>query len=242
MRHTAYLISIIFLFFTFFISPSKTYAADWYYPMSQYQTRIKVKDFGTFINDAFYKGKESLFPYNRFYGYHAAVDLEVFDNEKDKDAPFYAVGKGKITYVGNLAGYGGVILESLDGENRTALYGHVRISDFPLKVGDEVSAGQKLAYLGKAFSTETSGERKHLHFGIHKGTDLYFKGHEATLGVLNTEWENPTVYLEGKGAIDPTIVKPSVSSSPSASNKTQVQSNAGSFDSIINFFKRLFKF
>jgi hypothetical protein len=62
--------------------------------------------------------------------------------------------------------------------------------------------GQRITYLGDAFSEETGGERKHLHFGIHKGIDLYFLGHEQTKEDLNLNWEDPTKFLRAKGAVE----------------------------------------
>ena len=58
--------------------PKNVFAQSWYYQMDRYHERQTVKGFGQLINDEFYKGKEDLFPSNRFYGYHAAVDLEAF--------------------------------------------------------------------------------------------------------------------------------------------------------------------
>ena len=194
---------ILFVLFCLKINTTSVFAQSWYYPMDRYKERITVKDFGTFIDDNFYKGKEALFPYNRFYGYHAAIDLEVFNSEKNKNVPVYSIHKGRIKFIGSLSGYGGVILEGIDGENNTALYGHVKISNLSLKVGSEVVAGQIITYLGDEFSQETSRERKHLHFGIYKGTDLYFHGHEPSKEALYGKWENPSIYLKAKSAISP---------------------------------------
>lgn len=200
---------IIALFFlsVSLIFPTSIFAKTWYYPMDHYFERQTVKTFGTLINDDFYKGKEQLFPYNRFYGYHTGVDLETFADEQNKLVPVYAVGGGKVSYIGSLSGYGGVILERLDGENHTALYGHVKISSLLYKLGDHINGGQVLTYLGDAFSKETSKERKHLHFAIHKGVDLYFHGHEDSLGLLHAKWENPNDSATS-------LVPPKTSSSP----------------------------
>jgi hypothetical protein len=95
-------------------------------------------------------------------------------------------------------------LQKLTLENRTALYGHIKITNLPIEVSDiPVKPGQRITYLGNAFSNETSKERKYLHFGIYKGADLYFKGHETSLQQLNTRWEDPSVFLKEKGAKDP---------------------------------------
>lgn len=186
-----------------FIFTRNVWAQNWYFPMVPYKERIQVKDFGTFVDDKFYQGKEGLFPYNRFYGYHAGVDLEILGDKEDKKIPVYAVASGKIIYIGSLSGYGGVILQKLDGESLTVLYGHVKITNLPYRLNDRLEGGTLLTYLGDAFSNETSKERKHLHFGIYKGTGLYFHGHEAGIRDLESHWIDPTKFLESKGAILP---------------------------------------
>lgn len=229
----------ISLFTAFFIFPHKAFAQDWYYPMDRYYERIYIKDFGTFINDDFYKGKEKLFPFNRFYGYHAAVDLEALEEEKAKDVPVYAVSTGIITYIGQLDGYGGIILQKLDEENRTALYGHVKISNLSFSVGDGVKkAGQRLTYLGDAFSKETSGERKHLHFGLYKGIGLYFKGHESSEKALREKWENPSLYLKERNAKDPNPPQPAPHQTASKSDTIK----EGLLQRILKFLKKLVSF
>jgi len=178
--------------------PTKVHAQEWHYPMDRYFERQTLKGFGQLIDDDFYKGKESLFPFNRFYGYHAAVDLEMIGDERKIDVPIYAVTTGKVKFIGNLQGYGGVILQDI-GDGRTALYGHVKTARISSKVGDEVGGGKILTYLGDEFSAETSKERKHLHFGIYKGKDLYFKGHELSHEQILSKWEDPNKYLKEKG-------------------------------------------
>jgi len=206
MLRISFVISWFFLLGVVFAPLS--YASDWYYTMDNYQKRATVKLFAQLINEEFYKGKEKLFPFNRFYGYHAAVDLEYLTGEKDKDVPVYAVTGGTISYIGSLPGYGGVILQKLDGTNDTALYGHVKITDIPVSIGSKITSEKPttITYLGDEFSNETSKERKHLHFGIYKGQDNYFRGHEKNLKVIQDKWYNPTNYLKEKGAVSPTAI------------------------------------
>jgi hypothetical protein len=176
--------------------------------MDKYYERQTVKGFGEYIDNSYYKGKGALFPYNRFYGYHTAVDLEIFPEEIDTKVPVYAASSGTITHIGTLFGYGGVILEKIDNENNTFLYGHVKTDNLSFKVGDHINTENNpvvLTYLGNQFSAETSKERKHLHLGIYKGTDLYFKGHESSLAQLEKRWLNPNTFLKEKGALDPVI-------------------------------------
>lgn len=173
----------------------------WYYPIAGYTSRESYKNFGQLIGPQFYAGKTDLFP-NKFLGYHAGRDIEIRPDEKDKLIEVRAVGDGKISYMGQVSGYGGLILEQLDGTGDTALYGHLRLETSGIKSGSRVSGGEVMAYLGTAFSKETGGERKHLHFGIYKGSDLYFKGYEQTEKQLTEKWIDPTAFLEQRGAVE----------------------------------------
>lgn len=228
-------------FFIFFASSSKASAASWYYPMTNVQSRATLKGFGVLANDAFYAAHDpSLFP-TKFYGYHAGQDLETFTSERPNNisVPFYAVADGTITYIGTLSGYGGVMLEKLSDGQHTALYGHIKLPS-NLNVGDQVTAGQLISYLGNNFSNETSGERKHLHFAIHIGTDLYFHGHEPSTQVLNFEWENPIPFLKSRGATEPGT-KPSTTPAPPAiKNQGLSPNNQNIFEMLISFFTRIF--
>ena len=184
--------------------------------MTNYVQRIQYKDFGQNITAQYYVGKEKLFP-NKFTGYHAAVDLETLPGEENQPVAVMAIGEGKILYLGPVAGYGGLILEKLDKSPDTALYGHVKLSSTKFKAGDQVAVGQTLVYLGDAFSGETGGEHKHLHFGIYSGSDLYFRGYEQTLAQLNARWINPTKFLADRISIPPTPTTPTSQSKPQLS-------------------------
>lgn len=176
---------------------------SWFYPMTKYATRGYLKKFGQFIDAKFYAGREELFP-TQYFGFHSGVDLEVTPAESldSVQVPVYAVTTGKILYVGEVQGYGGVVIQQIDASH-TALYGHIKLSSVKYKVDDTVQGGQVICYLGNAFSDETAGERRHLHFGIHKGIDLYFLGHEQTKEDLNLNWVDPTKFLKEKGAVEP---------------------------------------
>jgi murein DD-endopeptidase MepM/ murein hydrolase activator NlpD len=181
-------------------------AADrdaWHYPMDRALERSRLKPFGFLVDDSFYLGKESLFP-TKFKGWHSGVDLEAFEGELPDGVlvPVYAVHDGRVAYTGSLSGYGGVILVAIDGAERMALYGHVKLPGLK-KAGERVVSGEAIAYLGNHFSTETAGERKHLHFGIYKGTGNYFRGHEASSSDMRRRWEDPLAYLRSLGAASP---------------------------------------
>lgn len=233
MRLTTLAFIVLLLFLGINIPVS---AQNWYYPTDYYFERQGLKGFGQLIDDDFYKGKEARFPFNKFYGYHAAVDLEYLSQEEKKDIPVYAITNGAIKYIGELDGYGGVILQDI-GDDKTALYGHVKTDNLPYNVGQEIRAGQVVTYFGDEFSRETSKERKHLHFGIYKGTNLYFKGHEISQDALERRWENPTIYLKEKGAIEPNSQQEKASKKVEAKSNTEQKLN--SWDTLIAWVKTL---
>jgi hypothetical protein len=77
---------------------------------------------------------------------------------------------------------GGVLVEACKIENQdvTVVYGHLKLDSISAKAGESLEPGQSFAVLGKGFSTETDGERKHLHLGLHKGTSINIKGYVQT--------------------------------------------------------------
>lgn len=110
----------------------------------------------------------------RFSGFHTGVDFEVREDELSQDIDVYAFCDGEIVEARSVGGYGGVILQScMVGEEKvSALYGHVSLDDLAVRVGQVVSAGTKISELGDHLSSETAGERKHLHFGLSALADL----------------------------------------------------------------------
>jgi murein DD-endopeptidase MepM/ murein hydrolase activator NlpD len=148
---------LMVLILLLFIFPKPIIAAQtWVYPISNFKDRQSFKIFGQYFDKKSYIGHGKVFP-KQYYGYHAAVDLEILPIEVDQSVPVYAITDGKIIYAAPVTGYGGVILLQLDTTGDTALYGHVKLTDLPYKVGDIVTAGTKLAYLGDAYSGETAG-------------------------------------------------------------------------------------
>jgi len=51
-----------------------------------------------------------------------------------------------------------------------------------------------LGNLGTGFSSETDGERKHLHLAIHKGSSVNILGYVQTKALL-FDWLDPAKYL-----------------------------------------------
>ena len=59
----------------------------------------------------------------------------------------------------------------------TVVYGHFRLTSVSANIGDTLTAGKQFAVLGTGHSSETAGERKHLHLGIHRGTMIDIRGY-----------------------------------------------------------------
>lgn len=174
-------------------------ASDVVLPISGFYVRVTKKTFGQYIT----KANSPVQP-ERFSGYHTGADAETTADEKDADVPVYAIANGTLVLKKYASGYGGVILVkfSLNKETITAVYGHVRLSSVTKKVGDTVKKGEQLAVLGTGFSTETDGERKHLHFGLLKGPSTNIKGYVSSTAQLSP-WEDPVQWLKSHDAAEP---------------------------------------
>ena len=170
-------------------------------PVERYFERQTLKGFGTNTDAAFHEQHRALFPHNglnnQYIGLHAAVDIEFYDPDgASRDIPVRAVADGEVVYLGNVDGYGGlIILRHQSPEVVTSLYGHLRLGDAKVRMGQRVAAGSELAVLGANFSPDTSGARKHLHFGIHKGPEVDVAGHENDPATLQREWHDPNAWL-----------------------------------------------
>lgn len=160
-------------------------------PMDRQTERVTKKMFGTYITP-----KTSPIQPERFTGYHTGLDFETFVSEAKTDVPVVAACTGKVRALQTVSGYGGVLVQQcvVDGQTVTALYGHIRLSSVKQKVGSELKAGTQFAVLGTGFSSETSGERKHLHFSLHKGTAINWRGYVSTKSALGG-WLDPMKYL-----------------------------------------------
>jgi hypothetical protein len=82
----------------------------------------------------------------------------------------------------------------LDKQTVTIVYGHLRYSSITPKIGAEMTAGQTFAVLGTGYSSETAGERKHLHLGIHIGATINILGYVQSAADLKN-WLDATKYL-----------------------------------------------
>jgi murein DD-endopeptidase MepM/ murein hydrolase activator NlpD len=154
--------------------------------------RITKKLFGTYVTP-----KNSPVQPERFTGYHTGVDFETAPAEKDKDVPIPALCDGALLMKESASGYGGVAVQSctLNNEMVTVIYGHLRLSSISGRAGQKLHAGDMLGVLGTGYSSETDGERKHLHLGIHKGPDINILGYVQKQSDLS-DWLDPTQFLK----------------------------------------------
>jgi murein DD-endopeptidase MepM/ murein hydrolase activator NlpD len=161
-------------------------------PISGGLSRVTKKAFGLYVSP----GHSPVSP-EKFTGYHTGIDFETTPAEQNVDVPVDAACAGKLLLKKYASGYGGVAVQScvLDGQNVTLIYGHLRLSSITPNKGDALTAGQQIAVLGTGYSSETDGERKHLHFGIHKGTEINILGYTQKRNDLDG-WIDPEQYLK----------------------------------------------
>jgi len=152
------------------------------FPLKSIEGRITKKPFGIKISPS-----SSPVQPERFSGYHTGTDFEIFENELDKKIEVFSICSGTILSKSRVEGYGGVITQSCKyiNESVVVLYGHLSLNSPNLNVGDQIVIGDKIADLGENKSTDTDGERKHLHLGISKGNDTNFKGYITSEKELN---------------------------------------------------------
>lgn len=160
-------------------------------PMNRSAERITKKPFGILIDP-----KTSPVQPENFSGYHAGTDFEIFPEETDRNVPVFAVCDGRMLAKKVVMGYGGVLVLScsLNGQPVTIIYGHLNLKSVEKEVGEEVKTGEKLGLLGAGYSRETYGERKHLHLGVHKGSEVNLTGYVKTEKSLEN-WLNPCDYF-----------------------------------------------
>jgi len=158
-------------------------------PVANFAERVTKKPFGIHVTP-----QDSPVQPEHFTGYHTGADSEYGD--VDSDVPVHAVADGEVVLSRLAQGYGGVMVIRHTKNDKTflALYGHLKPSSI-LKTGTKVSAGEQIAILGKGFSAETDGERKHLHFAIIKGDTVTIKGYVQTKAELDG-WEDPVTFLK----------------------------------------------
>jgi murein DD-endopeptidase MepM/ murein hydrolase activator NlpD len=161
-------------------------------PISNALSRVTKKTYGIYITP-----KNSPVSPERFTGYHTGVDFETTPDEQNIDVPVYAICPGKLLIKERASGYGGVINIACTfyGQAVTVTYGHLKLTSITKRVGQAFVQGEQIGVLGKGYSTETDGERKHLHLGIHKGTAAVLHGYVATKAELG-QWINVLDFLK----------------------------------------------
>lgn len=149
------------------------------------------KHFGMFISP-----EDSPVEPERFTGYHTGTDFELLPGEHAEHTVVSAACAGQVLLREWIGGYGGVVIQrcTLHGETVTALYGHVSLASVTASPGDLLAAGDAVGTLGAAYSSETDGERAHLHFSIHKGSGREFRGYVRSAAELS-DWADPAAVL-----------------------------------------------
>lgn len=152
------------------------------YPLKDGSKRITKKPFGLFVEP-----DSSPVQPEKFFGYHTGTDFEIFSGEDSIDVVVNTICGGKIKSKKQINGYGGVVVQScnLNGEQVSVVYGHLKLSSTDqLRVGTYLKPGATVGVLGKGFSEETFGERKHLHLGIYKGSNENVGGYVTNKSAL----------------------------------------------------------
>ncbi|EKE25199.1 MAG: hypothetical protein ACD_5C00253G0002 [uncultured bacterium] len=162
-----------------------------YPPLENANERVTKKPFGIFVTP-----QESPVSPEKFYGFHSAVDLEIFPGEENRDIQVRAICAGEILSKRSASGYGGVAVQSceLDEKPITVVYGHLNLKSINKNVSEKWEKGEVMRILGEGYSLETDGERKHLHLGIHSGSSINILGYVQNKELLN-EWIDPCLYI-----------------------------------------------
>lgn len=178
-----------------------TSAPTVYFPLTNYAERTTERVYGDYIAE---NSPNSFACGDDFQGYHNGDDLEIIGQELNQEVPVFAVADGTVLQANTVNGYGGLIIiqHTLNGQVVTANYGHINLEKTTVKKGDTVTAGQRLSQLGDDCSSQTSNERKHLHFAIHKGSNIVVAGYLSDKNQL-TEWFNPWELLTNLKAAEP---------------------------------------
>lgn len=164
-------------------------------PVENFFSRITKKPFDLYVTP-----KNSPVTPEKFTGYHTGVDAETTPDEQSIDVAVFAIADGEVVFAGHVNGYGGVLIirSIVNNETVTVLYGHVRLSSVTLKKGNTVKVGARIAVLGNGFSSETDGERKHLHLGIIRGGVVNYRGYVSKQADLSG-WLDPVAWLHEHG-------------------------------------------
>ncbi len=166
------------------------------WPLPRSEEREKKLTFGLFVTPD--PNQNPINPPERFTGYHSALDLEILPDEHDQEVPVSAACDGTILQAGPVEGYGGLIVQScrVQDQDVTVLYGHLDYNQFRKQAGETVKRGEEIGMLGDEESPESGLTRKHLHFGVHKGTEIEVLGYVQTEAELG-QFLDPLPLLQG---------------------------------------------
>jgi hypothetical protein len=149
------------------------------HPLTKFESRPKLLTFGLFVTPN--PDQNPIDPPERFTGYHTALDIETFDDEQAPEVlvEVKAICDGQLQVARTAEGYGGVLIQScrINDQDVTVLYGHLDPASFTKQPGQAVAGGERLAVLGDEKSAESGFTRKHLHLGIHKGSEIVLLGY-----------------------------------------------------------------
>lgn len=161
-------------------------------PLDRAAERMTKKTFGTYVTP-----QNSPVSPERFSGYHTGVDFETFPEEGTADVAVYAICTGPLLTKQWISGYGGVVVQQCELEETvvTVLYGHVRLASVTATPDDTLHVNDRLGVLGTGGSSETDGERKHLHLSIHRGAKITWAGYVSNQTALG-DWIDPKTVLD----------------------------------------------
>ncbi len=160
-------------------------------PLAGASARTTRKKFGIYVTPR----KSPVSP-ERFTGYHTGLDFETYPQEQNTVVTVRALCDGKLILKKYATGYGGVAVESctFNGQAVTVVYGHLNVNSIHSSLNAVVHRGDAIGALGKGYSTQTDGERKHLHLGIHRGTAIDIRGYVRRSTDLKS-WIDPATLL-----------------------------------------------
>jgi len=149
----------------------------WVAPIDRADERVTKKPFGIFITP-----ENSPVQPEKFKGYHTGTYFELLPGETPHAVTVRAACAGPLIARQTVSGYGGVAIQrcTLNGSPVTVLYGHLSLASVTTPLNQDLKPDDRIGVLGTGFSTETDGERPHLHFAIHHGAQVELKGYVQT--------------------------------------------------------------
>lgn len=137
------------------------------------------------------------------WGYHVGQDIC-----HNAGTPVYAVADGTVMFSAQTsasARWGNLIMiqhSNAEGPTLVSVYGHLG-ANRQVSVGQRVSRGQLIGFIGPDYSAENGNWGAHIHFGIHPGAygaglgqyPAWAKGYENS---FPNGWIDPLVYIDGR--------------------------------------------